>query len=442
MRGRALVGDGPATAARARASTGAGGTRTSSPPREQLEAAARGRSASGSASAATRSRSRCRSRRSSCRAPRLTPPAALAEICSRRPLRARLPRARQGLPRRRARLPRASSRTRPTWSPTRATRRRSRRCSTGAPTRGAAAIPYGGGTSVVGGVEPRVGDDYAGAVTIDLRRARPGARGRRGLARGADPGRRAPARRSRTSSREHGLTLRHFPQSFEFSTLGGWIATRAGGHFATLYTHIDDLVESVRAVTPRGDLGEPAAARARAPGPSPDRMLIGSEGILGVITEAWVRVQRAPALQGSRPRCAFDDFAAGAEAVRALVAVGPEPRQLPPARRGRGRDSPAPATPGEAVLVLGFESAHHPVDALDATGARARARPRRARSRPGGETRETETRRRDGGDRSAPGATPSSRRPTCATRSSPAACSPRPSRPRSPGTASPTSTRR
>ena len=60
--------------------------------------------------------------------------------------------------------------------------------------------------------------------------------------------------------REHGLTLRHFPQSFEYSTLGGWIATRAGGHFATLYTHIDDLVESVRAITPRGDLGEPAAA--------------------------------------------------------------------------------------------------------------------------------------------------------------------------------------
>ena len=70
--------------------------------------------------------------------------------------------------------------------------------------------------------------------------------------------------------REHGLTLRHFPQSFEYSTLGGWIATRAGGHFATLYTHIDDLVESVRAVTPAGDEWEqPPAARARAPGPAP-----------------------------------------------------------------------------------------------------------------------------------------------------------------------------
>ena len=62
---------------------------------------------------------------------------------------------------------------------------------------------------------------------------------------------------------EHGLTLRHFPQSFEFSTLGGWIATRAGGHFATVWTHIDDLVESVRAITPCGRLGEPPPAGLR-----------------------------------------------------------------------------------------------------------------------------------------------------------------------------------
>ena len=68
--------------------------------------------------------------------------------------------------------------------------------------------------------------------------------------------------------RPHGLTLRHFPQSFEFSTLGGWIATRAGGHFATLYTHIDDLVESVRAITRRAT-GRAAGCPARAPGRAP-----------------------------------------------------------------------------------------------------------------------------------------------------------------------------
>ena len=79
----------------------------------------------------------------------------------------------------------------------------------------------------------------------------------------------------------------------EVSSLGGWIATRAGGHFATLYTHIDDLVESVRAITPRGTWQSRRLPGSGA-GPSPDRMLIGSEGTLGVITEAWVRLQDRP----------------------------------------------------------------------------------------------------------------------------------------------------
>ena len=66
--------------------------------------------------------------------------------------------------------------------------------------------------------------------------------------------------------RPHGLTLRHFPQSFEFSTLGGWLATRSGGHYATLYTHIDDFVESLRVVTPRGVVeSRPAAGLGRGP---------------------------------------------------------------------------------------------------------------------------------------------------------------------------------
>src|ERR687887_254138 len=98
--------------------------------------------------------------------------------------------------------------------------------------------------------------------------------------------------------RDRGLTLRHFPQSFELSTLGGWIATRAGGHFATLYTHIDDLVESVRALTPRG-WWESRRLPGSGAGPSPDRLLVGSEGTLGVITEAWLRVQARPRWRAS-----------------------------------------------------------------------------------------------------------------------------------------------
>ena len=158
--------------------------------------------------------------------------------------------------------------------------------------------------------------------------------------------------------RGHGFTLRHFPQSFELSTLGGWIATRAGGHFATLYTHIDDLVESVRAVTPAG-VTESRRLPGSGAGPSPDRMLIGSEGILGVITEAWVRVQARPQYKASAG-VRFESFAEGAEAVRALSQSGLHPsncRLLDPteaAMTGAARE-------GGALLVLGFESADHPV---------------------------------------------------------------------------------
>jgi len=164
--------------------------------------------------------------------------------------------------------------------------------------------------------------------------------------------------------RVHGFTLRHFPQSFEFSTLGGWIATRAGGHFATLYTHIDDLVESVRAVTPAG-VWESRRLPGSGAGPSPDRMLLGSEGALGVITEAWVRVQERPRFKLS---CgvAFDSFGAGAEAVRELAQSGLNPsncRLLDEVESSLTNAGP----PGKALLVLGFESAHHPMDgAMDA----------------------------------------------------------------------------
>ena len=108
-------------------------------------------------------------------------------------------------------------------------------------------------------------DGYAGAVTVDLKaldrvlEVDAVSRAARIQAGATGPG-------LEDQLREHGLTLRHFPQSFEYSTLGGWIATRAGGHFATLATHIDDLVESVRAITPRGRVGEPPPARAPAPG--------------------------------------------------------------------------------------------------------------------------------------------------------------------------------
>jgi alkyldihydroxyacetonephosphate synthase len=235
---------------------------------------------------------------------------------------------------------------------------------------GAAAIPYGGGTSVVGGVEPRMREQYPGVVTIDLKRmdrvleVDPISMAARIQAGATGP-------RLEEQLREHGLTLRHFPQSFEYSTLGGWIATRAGGHFATLYTHIDDLVESVRAVT-LDDEWESRRLPGSGAGPSPDRMLLGSEGILGVIVDAWVRVRERPSEKVSAG-VAFDEFAAGAEAVREISQAGlyPSNCRLLDAVES---DTSSAGPPGKAMLVLGFESAHHPVDdamALAIDAARA-----------------------------------------------------------------------
>ena len=185
---------------------------------------------------------------------------------------------------------------------------------------GAAVIPFGGGTSVVGGVEARLGERPV--VTMDLRRLdRVLEVDPTSLAARIQAGATGP--RLEEQLREHGLTLRHFPQSFEYATLGGWIATRAGGHFATLVTHIDDLVESVRAITPRGTW-ESRRLPGSGAGPSPDRLLLGSEGILGVITEAWVRVRPRPEFKASAA-VEFADFSPPRGAVREISQSGLDP---------------------------------------------------------------------------------------------------------------------
>jgi alkyldihydroxyacetonephosphate synthase len=222
-----------------------------------------------------------------------------------------------------------------------------------------AAIPYGGGTSVVGGVSPRVGPSYNGAVSIDVRsldrvlEVDPVSRAAR-----IQSGAAGPVLESQLA--EHGFTLRHFPQSFEFSTLGGWIATRAAGHFATARTHIEDFVESVRAITPAGVWSSRRLPGSGA-GVSPDRMLAGSEGILGVVTEAWVRVQPRPAHRRAAG-VRFASFAGGAECVRVISQSGLEPAncRLIDAREARVTMA---GDGSHALLVLGFESTDHAVDA-------------------------------------------------------------------------------
>jgi alkyldihydroxyacetonephosphate synthase len=224
---------------------------------------------------------------------------------------------------------------------------------------GVAAIPYGGGSSVVGGVEADVGGSYAGVVSVDLT----------ALDRVVEVDRVSRAARIEGGAlgpvlegqlRPHGCTLRHFPQSFEHSTLGGWIATRSGGHYATNYTHIDDFVEAVRVVTPAGIVQSRRLPGSGA-GPSPDRMFVGSEGALGIITEAWMRIQDRPTWRASAS-AHFATWSAGVQAARAVAQAGLFPANCRLLDASEASTS-AGVVDGSTVLVLGFESADHPLEA-------------------------------------------------------------------------------
>jgi alkyldihydroxyacetonephosphate synthase len=228
---------------------------------------------------------------------------------------------------------------------------------------GAVVIPYGGGSSVVGGVESPSDDDRP-VISCDLARLNKVLEvDRTSRAAHIEAGVFGPALEEQL--RPHDLTLRHYPQSFEVSSLGGWIATRSGGHFASLHTRIDDFVEAIRAVTPEG-IWESRRLPSSGAGPSPDRLLLGSEGILGVITSAWMRLQDRPRFRASAV-ARFDTFEQGARAARALAQSGlwPSNCRLVDATEalitGAGDGS-------DHLLLIGFESADHPV-----TGALSRA---------------------------------------------------------------------
>jgi alkyldihydroxyacetonephosphate synthase len=228
-------------------------------------------------------------------------------------------------------------------------------------TAGIACIPFGGGSSVVGGVEP-VGlrDRFAGVVSLDLTRLDDVVEiDRASRAARIQAGALGPVLEDQL--RPHGLTLRHFPQSFEVSTLGGWLATRSGGHYATGYTHIDDLVESMRVVTPTG-VSESRRLPGSGAGPSADRLFLGSEGSLGVITEAWMRLQDRPRWKGSAG-VRFAELADGAEAVRALSqsALFPTNCRLLDAGEALITAGVGDVEDGGALLLVGFESGDHPV---------------------------------------------------------------------------------
>jgi alkyldihydroxyacetonephosphate synthase len=177
-----------------------------------------------------------------------------------------------------------------------------------------AVVPFGGGTSVVGGVEP-VRDGMAAAVSLDLRRLDSTvAVDRTSLTARLDAGLFGPEAERRLG--EEGVTLGHFPQSFEYSTVGGWVATRSAGQASTGYGRIDELVEGLRFVTPAGEIGT-RAVPASAAGPSLRELLVGSEGVLGVVCEATLRVRPAPAARRYEG-WSFASFAEGCAAFRAM----------------------------------------------------------------------------------------------------------------------------
>ena len=179
---------------------------------------------------------------------------------------------------------------------------------------GVAVVPFGGGTSVVGGVEP-LRDGHHAVITLDLSRlSRVIDIDEVSLTATLESGLFGPDAEAALNSA--GLTLGHFPQSFQYSTVGGWVATRSAGQASTGYGRIDELVEGLRLCAPAGELVlEPGPATAA--GPSLLELVVGSEGALGVITEATLRVRPVPE-ERVYEGWAFGSFAEGSEALRAL----------------------------------------------------------------------------------------------------------------------------
>ncbi|BBX15947.1 FAD-binding oxidoreductase [Mycolicibacterium duvalii] len=184
-----------------------------------------------------------------------------------------------------------------------------------------AVVPFGGGTSVVGGLDPLRGD-FKAVVTLDLRRLDE-LHALDAVSWEAELGAGLTGPQAEQLLGERGFSLGHFPQSFRFATIGGFAATRSSGQDSAGYGRFDDMVRGVRAVTPAGIL-DVGRAPASAAGPDLRHLLLGSEGTFGVITRVRVRVHPVP--ESTRYEAwSFPDFATGAEALRAVVQTGTGP---------------------------------------------------------------------------------------------------------------------
>lgn len=212
-----------------------------------------------------------------------------------------------------------------------------------------AVIPFGGGSSVLGGAEPPA--DERLALTLDMARMdRLLALDRVSQTARMQAGATGPEVEAQLNA--HGFTLGHFPQSFEFSTLGGWIATRAAGQTSTGYGKIEDMTQAVRLISPAGPV-ETKDTPATATGPSVLEALVGSEGAYGVITEATMRIHPAPAVQDYRGFL-FKSLEDGVCALHELMQRGPKPTLA--------RLSDATETAGFAMLARGHRGARRLAD--------------------------------------------------------------------------------
>ncbi len=185
-----------------------------------------------------------------------------------------------------------------------------------------AVVPFGGGTSVTGGIEP-LRDELTAVIALDLRRMnRLVAVDPVSLTATLEAGLRGPEAERLLSA--HALTLGHLPQSFEHATIGGFAATRSAGQASAGYGRFDDMVLAVTAATPRGTLAAGGRAPASAAGPDLRQLLLGSEGVFGVITNVTVRVRPRPETVVDEA-WSFPGLDRGIAALRALAQDG---RQL------------------------------------------------------------------------------------------------------------------
>jgi alkyldihydroxyacetonephosphate synthase len=234
-----------------------------------------------------------------------------------------------------------------------------------------AVVPFGGGTSVVGGLEPQTAE-FTGVVALDLRRMNAllelDEESRLAV---LEPGLRGPQAEALLG--ERGYTIGHFPQSFEYATLGGFAATRSSGQASAGYGRFDELVVSLRVATPAGSLVLGRAPRSAA-GPDLRQLMLGSEGALGVITSLTVQVRPAPAeraYEGWR----LPSFAAGMQALRRLAQDGPRPTVL--RLSDEAETALNLARPGElgsggagCLAIAGYEGTAEAIASLRAGAAR------------------------------------------------------------------------